>query len=209
MRRMVALVILSAITLCGCSTSSELKTGNETNNNQSNSADIDVNNTDDDTDNDGAPDIWELNNNFDPNVYNESFSITLKSEEVTEYNLVSMEVNAEIDYSQINKLDIQNMGSGDSYLVRPTLPGYLGSAYQLIAEGEIDALVTFRYNTDVYGEISESFQPCIYYVNQTNQLYEEVENQDVTTGSVKARVNKGGIYILLNKVEYEIIWSTS
>lgn len=160
-----------------------------------------------DTDGDGADDLWEVNNASNPCVYNEKFLTTLKSEEVSEYNMVSMEVEVLLDNAQIYDADIQVVEYSDNPLLSPSIAGYMGNAYSLVIEDKIDGRLFFRYNTEVYGMVNEDFKPCIYYFNEESQLLEEVSYESGGDGCVVGKVNKKGTYILLDKIEYDKIWS--
>ena len=162
-----------------------------------------------DTDGDGASDNWEIQNGYNPSVFDAEFVATVQSEEVTEYNLVSGKVQMVLSGNQVETLNVSAVGYSDNFLVRPTLPGYMGYAYDFTVEGEFDkATLTFEYNTDVYGEPDEDFQPRIYYVNEETQLYEELENQIVENGKVTAETPHFSTYIMLNKVEFDKVWNS-
>lgn len=159
-----------------------------------------------DTDGDGVEDLVEININTNPCEYNEIFSIKLTSEEVTEYNLVSLEVDVELNKEQILSTDIKALTSSDNFLLSPMLAGYLGWAYRYIVDGEVDSVLTFRYNTEVYGPISDEFQPCIYSFDEDTQLFTEIASENIEEGAIQGKVNKEGIYILLNKIEHDKLW---
>lgn len=160
-----------------------------------------------DTDDDGTSDLWEVDNNYLPTEKNEIFDVTITSEAVTEYNLVSAQVDICLSGKQVQTLNVNAVTNSDNYLVRPTLPGYLGLAYDFTVDGSFEkATLTFCYNVDVYGEPDEEFQPRIYYVNEETQLYEELENQVVCDGKVVAETTHFSTYILLNKVEFDKVW---
>lgn len=162
-----------------------------------------------DTDGDGASDNWEIQNGYDPTVFDAEFVATVQSEEVTEYNLVSGKVQMVLSGNQVETLNVSAVGYSDNFLVRPTLPGYMGYAYDFTVEGEFDkATLTFEYNTEVYGEPDEDFQPRIYYVNEETQLYEELENQTVENGKVTAETTHFSTYIMLNKVAFDKVWNS-
>lgn len=160
-----------------------------------------------DTDGDGGNDFWEYSNGYDPLEYNRSFTVKKAPEPVTEYSYVSAGVELELDGKAVESLSVNEVGVMENSMVRYTLPGYLGAAYDFSVNGAFDsATLTFQYNTDVYGEPSEEFQPRIYYINEETGLYEELDNQVVENGMVKAVTSHFSTYILLNKVEYDKIW---
>lgn len=160
-----------------------------------------------DTDSDGANDLWEINNGFDPLVADSSFEVSMSSEEVTEYNLISASVTIDIPGEQTETLNVQRVEFADNPLVRPTLPGYMSAAYDFTLDGSFsEATITFNYNIDVYGAPDEDFQPRIYYLNEELGCYEELDGQVVVEGSVSVTVTHFSTYILLNKVEFDKVW---
>ena len=159
-----------------------------------------------DTDGDGIDDLIEVNINTDPCEYNEMFPVKLTREEVTEYNLVSLEVDVELNKDQVLSADIEALTASDNFLLSPSLTGYLGNAYRFTLDGEADAVLTFRYNTDVYGLSNDEFLPCIYSFDEDTQLFTELECENTEDGALQTKVNKEGIYILLNKIEHDKLW---
>lgn len=90
-----------------------------------------------------------------------------------------------------------------------TIPGYLGSAYNFEIDNEStlhQANLNFSFDKSI-GTIGPDFQPRIYYFNENDGTFEELENQVVTAGSVSAPVSHFSTYILLNKVEFEKVWN--
>lgn len=160
-----------------------------------------------DTDDDGGNDFWEYNNGYNPLEYNQSFIVKVDAEKTEEYIYISAGVELELKNGSVDSLSISEVDVVDHPMVRYTLPGYLGAAYDFSVEGDFDkATLTFHYNTEFYGEPNEEFQPRIYYINEETGLYEELENQVVENGVVKATTTHFSKYILLNQVEYDKIW---
>ena len=162
-----------------------------------------------DTDEDGADDGWEVKNGYNPLLQDQKFEIISETEPVTEYNLVSASVEVELTGEQLETLNVTKVDSVDNPLVSSSVPGYLGSAYDFSVDGQFEeAILQFDYNLDEYGEPSDTFQPRIYYVNEETQVYEELGNQVIENGKVKASVSHFSTYILLNKIEFDKVWES-
>ena len=163
-----------------------------------------------DSDGDGLDDYWEILGGFDPLKKNKKFAVSAVSEKISEYNPVAAKVELNLTGEQVATLNVEQVTITDNAMVRSTLPGYMGPAYDFTVEGEIEeATLTFTYDTEVYGEPDEEFQPRIYYLNEETKLYEELKNQVVENGVVKAKTTHFSTYILLNKTEFDKIWETS
>lgn len=162
-----------------------------------------------DTDGDGAEDGWEINHKYDPLVPNDKFLVTESSEKVTDANLVSATVEAELKGNQVTTLNVKKVEYADDPFASTGIPGYLGSVYDFSVDGEIEsATLKFSYNRDVYGDPDEDFQPRIYYLNEETQLLEKLENQIVENGVVIAHVSHFSRYLLLNEVDFDKVWET-
>lgn len=161
-----------------------------------------------DTDRDGANDGWEIINGFNPLIYNTFFEAKSSSTEISETNPVSAKVSLSVSGEQATTLDVQPVGYFDNPLLSTAIPGYLGTAYDFSIDGEFsEAIITFEYDTNL-GEISDEFQPRIYFFNEEDGTFEELENQVVSNGEVSATVPHFSTYILLNKVEFDKVWET-
>lgn len=159
-----------------------------------------------DTDSDGAEDGWEILNSFDPCVANASFDIVVRSEDVSEANPVSASVELNVSGNQTASLNVEPVSVYDNQLVSESIPGYLGKAYDFQVDGSFDsAELTFEYDESL-GAIGDDFQPRVYYLNEQTGCLEELENQTVANGVVKATTTHFSTYILLNKVEFDKAW---
>lgn len=162
-----------------------------------------------DTDLDGAKDMWEIVHGFDPLTYNASFSVQLDTEELSDSNTVAASVEIEADGNVLDTLLISKVETSDNPLVRQTIPGYMGSAYDFEINGSLtEAKITFIYDKEKFGSIGDDFQPRIYYINEETGTYDLLPNQDVTDGQVSVTVQHFSTYILLNSVAFEEIWNT-
>ncbi len=161
-----------------------------------------------DTDGDGADDGWEIYYGTDPNVPNNSFTQTKTTGEVSETTPLVASATVEVDGEQVGSLEVVPVSVADEYLLSPTIPGYLGEAYDFSIDGDFDtAEISFMYDTSL-GTISDEFQPRIYYFNEENGTLEELPNQRVTDGCVTVNVSHFSKYILLNSVEFSLVWAT-
>lgn len=159
-----------------------------------------------DTDGDGGQDGWEVSNGFDPLVYNDSFAVSMTAEQPTAAKPVTAGVNAEICGNGASTLEVQSVGYADNPMISTTIAGYLGKAYSFKCDGSINgAELVFRYDVSM-GTIGDDFQPRIYYYNEETCRFEELADQTVTEGEVRATVEHFSTYILLNKVEFDKVW---
>ena len=162
----------------------------------------------DDSDGDGVVDGIEIANGSDPLTEDSSFVETIYPSAVDENNTVSAGVSVVTDSKGAGSLTISKVWSGENPFITSTIPGYLGSAYNFTVEGELkSAMITFEYDEHL-GKIGENFQPRIYYVNEASGELEELENQVIEKGRVKAPVEHFSTYILLNKIEYDKVWDS-
>lgn len=160
-----------------------------------------------DTDEDGIWDGDEINNGTDPLTPETSFVSEENLGEPTESIPVVASAKVIGDAESVGTLEIDYVHPGSDVRLSKTIPGYLGYAYNFSIGGTmISAEITFTYDESL-GKISSSFQPRIYYFNENNETLEELENQQVSEGKVTATVTHFSTYILLNKVEFESVWS--
>lgn len=165
-----------------------------------------TNPNDDDSDDDGAKDGWEIENGFDPLVYNEFFAVEETSSPVSEVNPVSASVSLELPGDQVASVEITPMDASESPLISATIPGYLGQAYDFTTDATFEtATLKFTYDANL-GTIGDTFQPRIYYFNEAEGTFEELPNQIVEDGCVTVTVTHFSTYILLNKVEFDKVW---
>ncbi len=158
-----------------------------------------------DTDKDGADDGWEKENSFDPLTYNDNFEIKVQSE-TSDGNVVMAFAEVNENGKTASSIQISEISSQDP-LLNPQIPGYLGSAYEFLSDGEISkAKISFQFNTSL-GAVSDNFRPAIYYFDEESGAFEELENQSISDDVVSAEVTHFSKYILLNKPEFDRAWS--
>ena len=160
-----------------------------------------------DTDSDEANDGWEVENSFDPCLYNESFHVTVIADG-GENSAVTAMVEMEATGKQASSLTVESVPLDDNILLSNSIPGYLGQAYEFFTCEEFDyATISFGYSTDI-GQLNEQFQPRIYYFNESEGVLEELDNQTVTNRTVSVEVSHFSKYILLNKYLYDLAWES-
>ena len=161
-----------------------------------------------DSDGDGADDKWEIDNGYNPLVYDYSFTATVAADIPTDSDPVTAGVTVTLNGGEVSSLEVTKAGIETDPLLTPFIAGYLGSAYSFNSDGQFDtAQITFCYDTSL-GILSDTFQPRIYYFNEANGTFEELPNQIVENGYVTATVSHFSTYILLNKVDFDAVWET-
>ena len=161
-----------------------------------------------DTDGDGAPDGWEIANGYDPLVHDNRYTLTESSGTISEANPVVAKVTVDAYDADVYSLEIRKVKYHDNPFISPFIAGYLGDAYEFTFDGKFDtAEMVFEYDVNL-GELSDTFQPRIYYFNEETNAFEELENQTVENGRVTVTTTHFSTYILLNKVEFDEVWNT-
>ena len=162
-----------------------------------------------DTDGDGADDGSEVRLDFDPLVFNSSFTPTIGNGEPNRFLPVTASVAANLDGWQLESLNLQPVSPVDNMMLAPTIPGYLGLAYEFSVDGGVHwAEVTFSYDEGL-GIIGSDFQPRVYYFEGVTGDLVELPDQTVRNGSITADVSQLGEFILLNSVDFDAVWDFS
>lgn len=160
-----------------------------------------------DTDEDNASDIWEIENGYDPLVFNDTFNIIYTEEHPTSEHPVSVSLNFALTEGNADSFSVEEITEEENAYVDPSIAGYLGNAYDFSIDGTFDsAEMTFAYDLSL-GTLSDEFQPRIYYFNEETKMMEELPDQTVEEGKVTATVTHFSMYILLNKVAFDKIWN--
>ncbi|MBQ7118642.1 MAG: VWA domain-containing protein, partial [Oscillospiraceae bacterium] len=108
----------------------------------------------------------------------------------------------------VGTLEVNPVSSAEEQLLSPSIPGYMGAAYDFSVDGEFDsAEITFAYDKSV-GEISDTFQPRVYYFNEKTGMLEKLPNQKVENGKITVEVSHFSKYLVLNSVEFDLVWAT-
>ena len=161
-----------------------------------------------DTDGDKANDGDEVKIGTNPLVANDSFVEKAKLGDLSINHSTEVEVITNVSGEQVGTLTIEPVTSASNALLSPSIPGYINNAVDINISGNIDsAQLTFKYDESV-GQLDDTFQPRIYYFNETEGTFEELPEQTVSNNSVSVTVTHFSKYILLNKVEFDKVWDT-
>lgn len=156
-----------------------------------------------DTDNDSADDKWEINNGFNPIVYNELFLVknTIQGQNT------SVEIELVADGDSASSFDC-GVYENDQYYINSTLPGYLGSAYEFNIDGVFET-AKIKYFFEEENINDEGFEPVVYYYNTEQNILEEIETHwDGVSNYVTADLQHFSVYLLLNKNKFDEVWNT-
>ena len=164
-------------------------------------AEVNTHNTDPlngDTDGDGASDGAEVRYGENPLATTSIFNITLEAEDENNDNSGAY-VRVSLNADQVDSLVFQETENEE--LDDEGIPGYTGEAYDFYVDGETgDTVIVVQLppaNDDVVYQI--------YYYNETEQTFDEVETT-VENGAASATVTNNGSYILLDKNAVDAIW---
>lgn len=146
-----------------------------------------------DTDGDGASDAWEIEHNYDPLVYDETFEV--RQESSASGSPVSAGVTLVCDGNpdglHIEPITVKG-------LLDETMVGYLGSAYSFTYGDEFtSATITMTFDSSL---LADNAEPTIYYYNEETQLLEEL----ITTidGNIASTtVSHFSTYVLLDRTQ--------
>ena len=160
-----------------------------------------------DTDSDGVSDGDEVRIGSNPIIKEDTFIETQDCGNVSDNTPVAVKVSAQVAGDQVGSLDVEPVSYEDNKMISPTIPGFIGNAYDFSVDGEINsAELVFEYDPSL-GEIGDDFQPRVYYFNEITKMFEELPNQTVENGKVTVTVEHFSTYILLNKVEFDKVWN--
>lgn len=162
---------------------------------------------DSDTDKDGANDGDEIRLGTNPLVSDSKFTESVSFGEISDSQPISVNVKTDITGKQVGTLKIKPASYSENHILSPTTPGLIGNAVDITIDGTIEsAEISFNYDTSL-GELSEEFQPRIYYYNEETFTFDELPNQTVENGKVTANISHFSKYLLLNKVEFDKVWN--
>jgi Mg-chelatase subunit ChlD len=103
--------------------------------------------------------------------------------------------------NQVGTLTVESAGES---LLNNEMPGYIGKAYEFSVDGIFDtATISFEFDPELL--IDPSFDPVIYYFNETTQELEALSTT-VTGNIAYATVTHFSTYILLNKNAFDKVW---
>lgn len=155
-----------------------------------------------DTDGDGGEDEWEISHDFDPLVYNDSFTVN----EIVKGNNTRVDVELIAVGNSAESFEVKTHENDEVY-VNSTIPGYLGSGYDFYIDGEFEsARIKYYFNSEECQ--TEGFNPVVYYYNEkTNELEEIATEWDGTSDFVTAQLPHFSTYLLLDKTKFEEVWN--
>lgn len=149
-----------------------------------------------DTDEDGACDGVEIQLGTEPTVRDETFSISVKNEDTDELKVT---VEAVVAGEQIETLNIKKFE--DDTLFPETMPGYIGNAYALDVEGELNnAVISFEFDPALVS--GNDVVPTIYGLYEEMAVLEELSTT-ITDNIASAEVGMFSKYILLDRTVFE------
>lgn len=155
-----------------------------------------------DTDDDGADDSWEIENGFDPSVYNNSFNATAEADAVN----VSASVTASIAGKKVASLKVTPVV--DHPILNKRMPGYIDVPFEFTVDDNLQgAAATIQFSIKNGVQRSADFNPTIYYYNESTQELEELDTT-VSGNVASAVVAHFSTYILLNKTAFDKVWET-
>ena len=153
-----------------------------------------------DTDHDKADDKTEIQIGSDPLKPDSSFTTSASAEPISSINPISISVTAETDGSGADTLRIEPLTSTYIPALSAASRGYLGTAYEIHADGTLNkATLSFSYDPAL-GTIGDAFMPCIYYYDEAENELVELGGQVAVNGTVTAEITHFSAYALLNKV---------
>lgn len=152
-----------------------------------------------DTDCDGATDGWEIENGFNPLVFNEIFEV----QDSICLSKTSYEVILQSKGGDVSSLEIEDVGY-DSGLA--SIPGYIDDAISLKFDGCFErAKIVIEFDEELLK--NNEFIPALYYIDEENKNIVEVKTEwDGKSNSVVVYLNHFSKYILLNKVAFDKAW---
>lgn len=160
-----------------------------------------------DTDGDGVNDGVEVAIGSDPLTAETSFETAISSDYTSSHpEAADISVKMTSSADAAGSLTIAPADFTDSPHVSRFLPGYI-AAYTLNSEASFDrAEIEFTLGSEA-GEISGDFQPAIYYLDEAAGIFCKVEGQRIEGRKIIAEVSHFSIYVLLNSIEFDIVWS--
>lgn len=109
-----------------------------------------------DSDKDGAQDKWEIENGYNPIVYNDTFNLLKESKGIN----VTASVVLNASGASVNSLVV--VPADDIVLLDNTIPGYIGSPFKFEIDGEFEtAEISFEFDESYLED--KNFVPAIYY----------------------------------------------
>ena len=146
--------------------------------------------TDEDSDDDGATDGWEIEHEYDPNIPNNNFSVSLHSNAQNSVNELTTTLNGVAAAA----IDMQFVEYNS--LINSTIPGYIGQAIELHSDRNVQGTtLSFTFDSNL---VNNNFNPKIYYLNEETQMLEEMPTQRDSNTVVSTTLQHCSLYVVLD-----------
>ena len=156
-----------------------------------------------DTDGDGAKDGYELEKGADPTLADESFTESATASAMGELGEITVSVEASVKGEVAGTVSVKPVSLFEFPAMSKTIPGYMGSAFELNADGAIEgAYLVFEYD-EAFGSLGDDFQPRIYYYNEQTREYEMLPNQTAENGKITVEIEHFSYYAIFNSAEFD------
>ena len=152
-----------------------------------------------DTDGDGAADGWEVTHNYDSLKKQGKFQVT----ETASEGGLSVTVKVQITGEETERLILT---PSRNLLLDSSVPGYMGAAFEVSADDEDIKNVDISFKSDKKLDEDKNRAPVIYSFDKDTQLLTELKTT-VKGDTASATAEKGSAFILLDKKEYDKVWS--
>lgn len=151
-----------------------------------------------DTDSDGMSDGFEIEQGYDPLKADMEVEVSkeLISESKSADNIIKAGVKINTNAKIAESLNIETY---ETILVNEDMPGYIGSAFNFILDGEFSSgEISFEIANRWFSR--SEYDPCIYYFDEDTQLLEELET-NIDGNILSAKVEHFSVYVVLNRTE--------
>ncbi|MBQ5809399.1 MAG: leucine-rich repeat protein [Clostridia bacterium] len=156
-----------------------------------------------DTDGDGATDSYELENGTDAVVADAYFTESATASAMGELGEITVSVEAMVNGDVAGTVSVNPMSLLEFPAMSKTIPGYMGSAFELNSDGAIEgAHLVFEYD-EAFGSLGDDFQPRIYYYNEQTHEYEMLPNQTAENGKITVEIEHFSYYAIFNSEEFD------
>ena len=170
---------------------------------------------DSDTDADGLSDSEELEFGTDPLLKDTDGDGLLDAEQIYTRTLKITDKAGCYDPNVYPTLtftsDIKNILSvtmdeyENDFFLNSSMVGYIGSGYTFTSAHDFEsAILTFTLDEAFFEE--NNFTPAIYYLNESTQMLEELQNQTISANTISAEITHFSTYIVLNKRKLQDVW---
>jgi hypothetical protein len=159
-----------------------------------------------DSDSDGLPDDLEIKygmNPLNPDTLsdgmldgNRVFTISLEGE-MSDNGMVKPFLTIDLQGKQIKSLGIDKVCEDDFFL-NPSIPGYLGNAFDFNVDGDfVEAVLTFQFDETLLSD--DNFVPAIYCWDEEEQFLFELPNQSIAGNTVSVSLEHFSSYLVIAK----------